>query len=74
MLMTDKVEKINIILDDMKFGFTEDELKKIVSYWNEYSKTKADTIEKTKRIAKDVGLNTDNTFLVILYLARTGRI
>lgn len=65
---------MTIILDDMRFDFTDTELAKFITYWNEYSKTSADTIEKTKQIAKDFKLTVDNTFLVILYLAREGRI
>ena len=65
---------MNIILDDMRFDFTDTELAKFITYWNEYSKTSADTIEKTKQIAKDFKMTVDNTFLVILYLARKGLI
>lgn len=65
---------MNIILDDMRFDFTDTELAKFITYWNEYSKTSANTIEKTKQIAKDFKMTVDNTFLVILYLARKGLI
>lgn len=65
---------MNIILDDMRFDFTDVELAKFITYWNEYSKTSADTIEKTKQIAKDFKMTVDNTFLVILYLTRKGLI
>ena len=65
---------MNIILDDMRFDFTDTELAKFITYWNEYSKSSADTIEKTKQIAKDFKMTVDNTFLVILYLARKGLI
>ena len=65
---------MNIILEDMRFDFTDTELAKFITYWNEYSKSSADTIEKTKQIAKDFKMTVDNTFLVILYLARKGLI
>jgi len=65
---------MNIILEDLRFDFTDVELAKFVTYWNEYSKSQASTIEKVKQIAKDFNMSVDNTFIVILHLSRTGRI
>lgn len=63
-----------IILDDLKFDFTETELAKFIKYWNEYSKHSGNTIDKVRQISKDLKMSVDNTFLVILHLQREGRI
>lgn len=63
-----------IILEDLRFDFTETQLARVAMYWNTYSETSSNTIEKVKQIAEDVQLSVDNTFLVILHLQREGRI
>ena len=65
---------MNIILDDLRFDFTDTQLAKFVIYWKEYEKRSTDTIEITKQIAKDLSMSVDNTFLVILHLKRKGLI
>ena len=65
---------MNIILDDLRFDFTDTQLAKFVVYWKEYEKHSTDTIEITKQIAKDFRMSVDNTFLVILHLKRKGLI
>ena len=65
---------MNIILDDLRFDFTDTQLAKFVIYWKEYEKRSTDTIEITKQIAKDFRMSVDNTFLVILHLKRKGMI
>ena len=65
---------MNIILDDLRFDFTDTQLAKFVIYWKEYEKRSTDTIEITKQIAKDFRMSVDNTFLVILHLKREGMI
>ena len=65
---------MNIILDDLRFDFTDTQLAKFVIYWKEYEKRSTDTIEITKQIAKDFSMSVDNTFLVILHLKRKGLI
>ena len=65
---------MNIILDDLRFDFTDTQLAKFVVYWKEYEKRSTDTIEITKQIAKDFSMSVDNTFLVILHLKRKGLI
>ena len=65
---------MNIILDDLRFDFTDTQLAKFVIYWKEYEKHSMDTIEITKQIAKDFSMSVDNTFLVILHLKRKGMI
>ena len=65
---------MNIILDDLRFDFTDTQLAKFVIYWKEYEKYSTDTIEITKQIAKDFRMSVDNTFLVILHLKRKGLI
>lgn len=66
--------KPNIILDELTFDFTDTELAKFATYWNEYSKHSSDTVGKVKQIARDMKFSVDNTFLVILHLQREGRI
>lgn len=68
------MRKRTIILDDLKFDFTDSQLAKFIAYWNEYSKHTKNTTKIIKEIAKDVGLSVDNTFLVILHLKRTEKI
>ncbi len=63
-----------IILEDLRFDFTALELTKFIAYWKEYSKKSNDTIEIVKQIAKDVRMDADNVFIVILHLKRTGKI
>lgn len=63
-----------IILEDLRFDFTALELTKFIAYWKEYSKKSNDTIEIIKQIAKDVRMDADNVFIVILHLKRTGKI
>lgn len=63
-----------IILEDLRFDFTALELTKFIAYWKEYSKKSNDTIEIIKQIAKDVRMDVDNVFIVILHLKRTGKI
>ena len=63
-----------IILDEMQFDFTETQLAKFITYWNEYTKNSDDTIGIVKQIAKDMYFPVDNTFLVILHLKREGMI
>ena len=63
-----------IILDEMQFDFTETQLAKFITYWNEYTKHSDDTIGIVKQIAKDMYFPVDNTFLVILHLKREGMI
>ena len=65
---------MNIILDDLRFDFTDTQLAKFVVYWKEYEKRSTNTIEITKQIAKDFRMSVDNTFLVILHLKRKGLI
>jgi hypothetical protein len=65
---------MNIILDDLRFGYTDTQLAKFVTYWKEYEKHSTNTIEITKQIAKDFRMSVDNTFLVILHLKRKGLI
>ena len=66
--------KQTIILEDLRFDFTELELAKFITYWKEYSKNSDDTIEIVRQIARDVRMNVDNVFIVILHLKRTGKI
>lgn len=63
-----------IILEDLRFDFTALELTKFIAYWEEYSKKSNDTIEIVKQIAKDVRMDADNVFIVILHLKRNGKI
>ena len=63
-----------IILDELQFDFTEIQLAKFATYWNEYAKHTNNTIEIVKQVAKDVCMSVDNTFLVILHLKRKGLI
>lgn len=63
-----------IILEDLRFDFTALELTKFIAYWKEYSKKSNDTIEIVKQIAKDVRMDVDNVFIVILHLKRIGKI
>lgn len=63
-----------IILDDLRYDFTETELSTFVKYWNIYSEHSNNTIEKVRQIASDLRMTVDNTFLVILHLQRTGKI
>ena len=63
-----------IILDDLKFDYTETELARFIKYWNIYSEHSSNTIEKVRQISKDLKMSVDNTFLVILHLQREGRI
>lgn len=63
-----------IILEDLRFDFTALELTKFITYWKEYSKNSDDTIEIVRQIARDVRMNVDNVFIVILHLKRTGKI
>ena len=65
---------MNIILDDLRFDFTDTQLAKFITYWNEYRKHSDDTIGIVKQIAKDLRFSVDNTFLVILHLKRKGMI
>ena len=65
---------MNIILDDLRFDYTDTLLAKFVVYWKEYEKHSTGTIEITKQIAKDFSMSVDNTFLVILHLKRKGLI
>ena len=65
---------MNIILDDLRFDYTDTQLAKFVTYWKEYEKHSANTIGITKQIAKDFSMSVDNTFLVILHLKRKGLI
>lgn len=69
-----KHQRRNIILEDLTFDFTDYELAKFTTYWNEYSKHSNDTIEKVRQIARDLNLSIDNTFLVILHLQREEKI
>ena len=64
----------NIILEDMKFDYTDTELARFITYWNEYSKRSNNTIEKVRQIAEDLRMDIDNAFLVILHLQREGKI
>lgn len=66
--------KQTIILEDLRFDFTELELAKFITYWKEYSKNSDDTIEIVRQIARDVRMNVDNVFIVILHLKRVGKI
>ena len=63
-----------IILDGARFDYTDTELAKVKTYWNEYSKHSNNTISKVKQIAKDLRMTVDDTFLVILHLQREGKI
>lgn len=63
-----------IILEGLRFDFTELELAKFITYWKEYSKNSDDTIEIVKQMAKDMRMDADNVFIVILHLKRTGKI
>ena len=69
-----KHHRRNIILEDLTFDFTDYELSKFTTYWNEYSKHSNNTIEKVRQISRDLNLSVDNTFLVILHLQREGKI
>lgn len=68
------MEKITIILDDMKFGWKQSEISYFLKLWREYRKHSENVISIVKQIAKDMQEDSDDLLLLALHLGREGKL
>lgn len=65
---------LNIILDDLKFDYTDVELVKFRHLWNEYRINTDNSSEIINQLAEDLNMEADNVALLAMDQTRKGKI